>query len=156
MISKKAKYALKALEYIAKHEKEGPLTISTVSKGQDIPKKFLEAILLELKRDGILQSWQGKQGGYALQRKPKDINIGHVIRLIDGPLAFVPCVSYKFYRTCEECFDEETCGLKSVMSIVRENTNKVFEKMTLAEVLKRESMLLQVKKPARKAASQKK
>lgn len=141
MLSKKAKYALKALEYIAKHNDEAPILISEISKEQNIPQKFLEAILLELKRDGILQSRKGKYGGYLLHKKPKDINIGHVIRLIDGPIALVPCVSYKFYHPCSECKDEATCGLRYAMKQLREASNKILDRFSLAEIVRKETEL---------------
>jgi len=141
MLSKKAKYALKALEYIAKHNDEGPILISEISEKQKIPKKFLEAILLELRKDGILQSRKGKNGGYLLHKKPKDINIGHIIRLIDGPIALVPCVSYKFYHPCPECKDEKTCGLRYAMHQLREASNKILDRFSLAEIVRKEAEL---------------
>lgn len=141
MISKKAKYALKALEYIAKHNEQGPILISEISERQRIPKKFLEVILLELKRDGILQSKMGKNGGYYMLKDPREVNIGHIIRLIDGPIALLPCVSYKYYEKCAECEDEATCGLRNLMAQVREANNKILNKVSLAEIVKREQML---------------
>ena len=145
MLSKKCKYALKALEYIAKKSDEDPILISEISEAQNIPKKFLEAILLELKKDGILQSRKGKNGGYFLRQSAKDINIGHIIRLIDGPIALIPCVSYKFYEPCAECVDEDTCGLRNVVQEVREATNKILSKVTLADMLFREKKLTRKK-----------
>ena len=141
MLSKKAKYALKALEYISKNNDRGPILISEISEKQRIPKKFLEVILLELKRDGILQSKMGKSGGYYLIKKPSEVNVGHIIRLIDGPIALLPCVSYKFYQPCDECEDEATCGLRDVMAQLREATGKILEKVSMAEILKREKKL---------------
>ena len=141
MLSKKCKYALKALEYIAKKGGEQPILIAEISDQQNIPKKFLEAILLELKKDGILQSRKGKYGGYSLRQSAKEINIGHIIRLIDGPIALIPCVSFKFYERCVECNDEATCGLRDAVKEVREATNKILSKVTLADLLKREQRL---------------
>lgn len=141
MLSKKAKYAIKSLEFIAKQKQDHPILISEVSKRAKVPRKFLEAILLELKKDGILSSKLGKYGGYNLRKKPKEINIGHVIRLIDGPIALVPCVSYKFYERCLECENEATCGLRDAMHQLREGTNKLLDKISLAEILKREQRL---------------
>ena len=146
MLSKKAKYALKALEYIAKHNDEAPILIAEISKKQNIPKKFLETILLELKRDGILQSRKGKHGGYLLHKKPKDINIGHIIRLIDGPIALVPCVSYKFYHPCSECENEATCGLHYAMKQLREASNKILDRFSLAEIVRKETELKKSRK----------
>ena len=152
MLSKKAKYALKGLEYIAKHNDSAPILITEIADKQNIPRKFLEAILLELRRDGILDSKVGKNGGYFLRVPAKDINIGHVIRLIDGPIALIPCVSYKFYRPCEECAKEATCGLRDVMAELREATNKILEKVSLAEILLREEKL---RKSVKKKVSKK-
>jgi Rrf2 family protein len=141
MLSKRCKYALKALEYIAKQQGTHPILIAEISEQQHIPKKFLEAILLDLRRDGILQSKMGKNGGYSLRIPASEINIGHVIRLIDGPIALIPCVSYKYYERCAECTDEVTCGLRDVVREVREATNKILSKVTLADMLKRELRL---------------
>jgi len=146
MLSKKAKYALKALEYIAKHNDEAPILISEISEQQNIPKKFLETILLELRRDGILESRKGKNGGYLLNKKPKDINIGHIIRLIDGPIALVPCVSYKFYHPCTECKDEKTCGLRYAMYQLREASNKILDRFSLAHIVSKEAELKKLRK----------
>lgn len=146
MLSKRCKYALKALEYIAKQDGNHPILIAEISEQQNIPKKFLEAILLDLRRDGLLQSRMGKNGGYSLRLPATEINIGHVIRLIDGPIALIPCVSYKFYEPCAECTDEETCGLRNIVHEVREATNKILSKVTLADLLKREKRLSQNKR----------
>ncbi|MBK8414182.1 MAG: Rrf2 family transcriptional regulator [Bacteroidetes bacterium] len=143
MLSKKAKYALKALEYLARQEKDIPVHISEISTQQKIPRKFLEVILLELNRAGILQSKKGKAGGYLLLKKPEEIYIGSVIRLFDGPLALTHCVSYKYYQRCEECVDEATCGIRNLMQELREATNKILSKTSLANILKREKKLIQ-------------
>lgn len=148
MLSKKAKYALKALEYLAEHQSTGPLRISEIADSQGFPQKFLEAILLELRKDGILRSKLGKTGGYMLNKAPKDILLGHVIRLLDGPIALVPCVSYKYYAPCEECTDEVTCGLRQVFGEVREATNQILDNVSLEDVLQRKSQL--IKKAKRK------
>lgn len=142
MLSKKAKYALKALEFIATHREEGPLRISEIAEEQGIPQKFLEAILLELRKDGVLRSKLGKSGGYLLNKDPKDIRLGHVIRLMDGPIALVPCVSFKYYSRCEECIDEATCGLREVFGEVREATNHILDNVSLADILSRSRKLM--------------
>ncbi len=147
MLSKKAKYALKALEYLAEQKSAEPLRISDIADSQGFPQKFLEAILLELRKDGILRSKLGKTGGYLLNKDPKDIRLGHVIRLLDGPIALVPCVSFKYYAPCEECTDEITCGLRQVFGEVREATNHILDNVSLADVLQRKNALV---KKARK------
>ena len=141
MLSKKAKYALKALEYIAKQSDINPILISEISEAQNIPKKFLEAILLDLKRAGILQSKKGKFGGYNLRQSAEEINLGTVIRHIDGPISLIACVSDKFYEPCSECENEATCGLRSVVKEVREATTGILTNVTLADILKREQRL---------------
>ena len=141
MLSKKAKYALKALEYIAKQSDINPILISEISAAQNIPKKFLEAILLELKRAGILKSKKGKFGGYNLQQSADEVNLGFIIRLIDGPISLIACVSDKYYERCAECENEATCGLRSVVNEVREATTNILTNVTLADVIKREQRL---------------
>jgi Rrf2 family protein len=141
MLSKKAKYALKALEYLARNNDRRPLLIAEIASSQRIPKKFLELILLELKKSGVLESRKGKQGGYALAREAEAIQIGEVVRLIDGPIAMVSCVSEKAYAPCAECIDEQTCGLKIIMAEVREATISVLNKLSIADILKCEDRL---------------
>jgi Rrf2 family protein len=143
MLSKKAKYALKALEYLAKSPVDSPVLIAVIAHEQKIPRKFLETILLELKNEGVLKSKMGKNGGYSLLVPANKINIGSIIRLIDGPVSFVSCVSEKYYKPCAECKTESTCGLKSMMAEVREATIKVLEKITLQEIVNREKLLSQ-------------
>ena len=149
MLSKKAKYALKALEYMAENKGNTPLKISQIAEEQNIPQKFLEAILLELRKDGLLRSRLGKTGGYLLNKAPEEIRLGHVIRLLDGPIALVPCVSYKYYAPCEECPDEATCGWRDVFGDVREATNQILDTMSLADVIKRKRQLVRKVKSKR-------
>lgn len=149
MLSKKAKYAIKALVKLAKDYKKGPILISEISEQERIPKKFLEAILLELKNAGILNSRKGKGGGYYLLKNPEDVELAHVIRLFDGALALQPCVSYNYYEKCEECIDEEICGIRSVIREVREATVTILKHNTLASIIKREEELRQLQKKAK-------
>ncbi|MFN3403079.1 MAG: RrF2 family transcriptional regulator [Cytophagaceae bacterium] len=141
MLSKKTKYAIKALVKLAKEYQKGPILISTISECEKIPKKFLEAILLELRYAGFVNSRKGKGGGYYLIKNPKDVDLANVIRLFDGPLALLPCVSYKYYEKCEECIDETTCGIRSVIAEVREETVKVLKNNSLADIISREEAL---------------
>src|SRR3954471_21215314 len=115
MLTRKSKYGLKALLVLAEDVDRGPVLISELADRQRLPKKFLEAILLELKRHGLLHSKKGKGGGYLLGRKATEITVGQVIRVLDGPLALIPCVSQTAYRRCEECADEKTCGVRLAM-----------------------------------------
>jgi Rrf2 family protein len=132
MLTKKSKYGLKALLVLAESSGSGPVLVSDLAEEQGLPKKFLEAILLELKRHGILQSKKGKGGGYLLGRDPADITLGQVIRVLDGPLALIPCVSQTAYMKCEECVDERTCGIRLAMKEVRDATADILDHTTLA------------------------
>lgn len=139
MLSKKTKYALKALMSLAEEPAGVPLMIGTLAARARLPKRFLELILLELKGIGVVNSRKGKQGGYFLNRDPKDIALGHVIRTLDGPLALLPCVSKTAYKPCAECVDERTCGLRLVMLEVRNATAGILDDTTLADMLEREA-----------------
>lgn len=137
MISKKTKYALKALIYLAREFDKGPILISELAQEEKIPKKFLEFILLTLKNSGILMSRKGKGGGYYLGKAPSEVSLGRVIRILEGPLAPVPCVSETAYAKCEECGDEGTCGIRMVMKDVRNAIADILDNTTLADVLER-------------------
>lgn len=144
MISKKTKYAINALVHLAKKEDEGPIVISEIAEAENIPQKFLEAILLNLKKAGVLASKKGKGGGYYLLQSPDEINLADVMRLFDGPIAFLPCVTYKYYERCEECKDEETCGIRDVFFEVRNKTVELLKAASLSEIVKRESALIKI------------
>jgi Rrf2 family protein len=133
----KSKYGLKALLALAQEAGQGPVLVADLAKRDAIPKKFLEAILLELKRHGIVQSKKGKGGGYFLRRKPSEVTFGEVIRVLEGPLAMVPCVSQMAYAKCAECIDEQTCGVRLAMKDVRDATAEILDNTTLAGVNKK-------------------
>lgn len=135
MISQRAKYALRALVALAKARPEQPLMISEISRGQKIPKKFLEQILLELKRAGIVMSRRGRLGGYALLRAPEKVTFGEVLRLIDGPIAPLPCLSKIAYRRCADCADEAGCEIRHVFARVAIATREVLDRTTLADAV---------------------
>jgi Rrf2 family protein len=134
MLSRKSKYGLKALLVLAREAGRGPVLVSELADRDRIPKKFLEAILLELKRHGVVHSRKGRGGGYFLRRKPTEITFGEVIRVLDGPLAAVPCVSKLAYMKCVECVDEEMCGVRLAMKEVRDATADILDNTTLADV----------------------
>jgi Rrf2 family protein len=134
MLSKKAKYGLKAMAILAKEYGNGPLLIGEIAKRERIPPKFLELILLELKKKGFLQSKKGKGGGYYLSKLPETISVGSLIRALDGPIALLPCVSQMAYERCAECPDEESCGIRMVFKEVRDSTNSILERITLAQM----------------------
>ncbi|TRZ44201.1 RrF2 family transcriptional regulator [Robertkochia solimangrovi] len=134
MLSKKTKYGLKALTYIARKKSKAPVLISEISEKENISKKFLEIILLQLKNTGFLGSKKGKGGGYYLIREPEDITIASLIRILEGPIAMLPCVSLNFYEKCDDCPDEMECSLSKLMIEVRDSTLKVLENTTLADL----------------------
>ena len=136
MISRKTKYGLQALIYLTKKYGKGPVLIAELAKKERIPKKFLESILLVLKNKGILQSKKGKGGGYALARPPHAITMGEVIRVLEGPLAPVPCVRHTAYRKCEECRDENTCEIRMVMKQVRDAIANILDNTNLVDLVK--------------------
>lgn len=137
MLSQKAKYGLKALLAMAAEYGHGPILISDLAQREGIPKKFLESILLELKNHGVLQSKKGLGGGYQLAKSPTAISLGRVIRIMDGPLAPLPCASETAYRRCDECVDETTCGIRMVMREVRDATARILDGTSLADVIQR-------------------
>jgi Rrf2 family protein len=134
-MSRKARYALRALYALSADDTRGPVLIADLASREKIPRKFLEAILLELKNAGVLKSKKGKGGGYSLARSPDRITMGEVIRVIDGPLAPIPCVSERSFVRCEECVDETTCGTRQVMKKVRDAIAVILDGTTLADVL---------------------
>lgn len=135
MLTSKTKYALHALILLAQAERGESVLIADVARRGKIPQNYLERILLELKMRGVLQSRKGKGGGYALRRRPQDIRIGDIVRLMDGPLAQVPCVSQTAYAPCKECVDERTCAIRSVMKDVRDAIANILDGTTLADLV---------------------
>lgn len=134
MLSQKTKYALQALSYLASHYNEGPVLIPTIAQVKKIPLRFLENILHQLKKEGLLQSFRGRQGGYALLVAPGDISLAKVIRLVDGPIAMLSCVSLHFYEPCEGC-TEQICGLRRTMAVARDAVLAVLERKTLLDIM---------------------
>lgn len=141
MLSKKTKYAIKALLHLAKNFGNGPTLIGELSSKENIPKKFLESILLDLRKQGLLGSKMGAGGGYYLLKKPNEIVLSQVLRATGGPIALIPCVSLNFYESCSDCPDESTCGLKQVMEEVRDATLKILSTTSLEDILQREDKL---------------
>ena len=134
MLTRRTKYGLKALLLLAREHERGPLLASEIAEREGIPTKFLQLILLDLARRGIVQGRRGRGGGYRLARPPAEIHFGEVIRTLEGPLALTPCVSVTAYRRCEECADEEACGIRLVMKEVRDSTARLLEGADLASV----------------------
>jgi len=135
VLSQRTRYALKAMVRLARTPEGEPVQIATLAESEDIPRKFLEIILVELKRQNLVQSLRGKRGGYRLARPAEQITFGEVIRITEGPLALVPCVSRTAYRPCEDCKDETACAINRVMAMVRDETARILDATTLADVI---------------------
>lgn len=136
MLSKKTKYGLKALTFIARSESDAPSQVSEIAKHEQIPQKFLESILLTLRKAGVLGSKKGKHGGYYLRMQPSEILMTDVMRVLEGPIAMVPCVSLNYYEKCDDCPDEATCSVHKLMIEVRDSTLNVFRNTTLEDLSK--------------------
>ena len=134
MLSKKSQYALKALSYLVEKQQEGPILISEISEKKKIPLKFLENILLELKKAEILDSKKGKGGGYFFRENPGNVKLAKIIRLVNGPIAMLPCISLNFYEKCEDC-NEDHCGLHDVLIEVRDASLKILEEKTILDLV---------------------
>ncbi len=134
MLSKKTKYGIKALVHLARQKDRIPVQISVISQSENISQKFLESILLTLRKNGMLGSKKGKGGGYYLLKDPKDIPMTTVMRLLEGPIAMVPCVSLNFYEKCDDCPDENLCAVHKIMLKVRDNTLEIFRHTSLADL----------------------
>lgn len=135
MLSAKAKYGLKAMLFLAEHEGGGGIQGALIAESGNIPKKFLDSILLELKNAGLLRSKKGKGGGYALAKPAARITAGEIIRILDGPLALLPCASVTAYRPCEDCNDEAACQVRRLMQKVRDATAEILDNTTLRDML---------------------
>ncbi|HTR34416.1 MAG TPA: Rrf2 family transcriptional regulator [Bryobacteraceae bacterium] len=135
-ISKRTQYGLKAVIALARRYGEGPVLIATLANEERIPIKFLEGILLDLKSRALLESKKGKGGGYQLSRPPEAITVGSVIRMLEGPLAPLPCASETAFRACQECADVENCTTRIIMRQVRDAIADVLDKTTLADLIR--------------------
>ena len=133
MLSKKAQYAFRALTHLVDKYDQGPVLISEIARKKRIPLKFLENILLQMKKAGILESKKGKGGGYFIREHPSKTSIAAVVRIVDGPIAMLPCVSLYFYKKCKNC-DERNCGLHGIMEAVRDAQLNILENRTLNDL----------------------
>jgi Rrf2 family protein len=137
MLTMKTRYAFKALAVLAEKSNQEPTLSGEIAEQELIPKKFLEAILRELRQHGIVVAQRGRGGGYTLARKPEEISLATVIRALDGPIAPVPCLSRMAYRRCEECKSEKTCGVRLVLKDLHEATTTILERTSLADLVRR-------------------
>ena len=136
MLSKKTKYGLKALAFLASREDRKPIQISEIAKHENISQKFLESILLTLRKAGLLGSKKGKGGGYYLFKEPKEIQMTAVMRVLEGPIAMIPCDSLNFYEKCDDCPDENRCAVNKLMIAVRDSALEVYRNTTLADIIR--------------------
>ncbi|MGJ8683357.1 MAG: RrF2 family transcriptional regulator [Nonlabens sp.] len=136
MLSRKTKYGIKALTYLARLDDKEPVSISTIADAENIPHKFLEAILLELRKNSVLGSRKGKGGGYYLMQSPDTVRMSTVHRILEGPIAMLPCVSLNYYEKCDDCIDEDLCSVNRLMIQVRDNTLEILENQTLRDLIR--------------------
>jgi len=136
MLSKKTKYGLKALAYLGTQKDKEPVQIMEIAKHENISQKFLESILLSLRKAGFLGSKKGKGGGYYILKSPEDILMTDVMRVLEGPISMVPCVSLKFYKECDDCPDEAACSVHRLMIMVRDANLAVYRENTLDDIIK--------------------
>lgn len=135
MISQRAKYALRALVALARAEADRTIMISELSTSCSIPKKFLEQILLDLKHHDLVRSKRGKFGGYQLNRQPSEITFGEVLRIVDGPIALLPCLSKISYRRCKDCSDEANCEIRRVFAQVAQSSRDILDNTNLFDAM---------------------
>ena len=135
MLTQKTRYSILALSRLAKEYGKGTLMINEIAESEKIPKRFLESILLELKKNGYLGSKLGKNGGYYLMKDPKTINLLEIVRLFEGSIAMLKCTSEKFYEPCEHCKDEENCRIRGTFKDIREYTYNKLAETTLAMLI---------------------
>lgn len=133
MLSKKTQYALQALSYMVEKHTDDPILIAEIARQKNIPIKFLENILLSLRKAGILESKKGKHGGYFFAQAPEKIKLSSIFRIIEGPIALLPCVSLNFYEKCADC-NEKKCGINKVMAAVRDNTLAILDNKTVSDL----------------------
>ena len=133
MIAQKTRYALRSLLYLAESHGGAPVQLGRIAETQRIPPKYLELIMLDLKRGGLVKSNRGPKGGYKLARTPDQISFGEVVRSMEGPIALVPCASVNFYAPCGDCHDEATCAIRRAFSILRDQSTTLLDSISLAQ-----------------------
>lgn len=133
MLAQKTRYALRSLLYLVEEGDGAPVQLARIAETQRVPPKYLELIMLDLKRAGMVRSTRGPRGGYVLGRDPTDISFGEIVRVMEGPIALVPCASVNFYEPCGDCQDEESCAIRRAFAIVREQSATLLEGISLSE-----------------------
>ena len=133
MLAQKTRYALRSLLYLVERGGDAPVQLAEIASTQQIPSKYLELIMLDLKRAGLVKSIRGPKGGYTLGRDPKSVSFGEIVRVTEGPIALVPCASVNFYARCGDCHDEATCAIRRAFATVRDQSSAILEGISLAE-----------------------
>ena len=133
MLAQKTRYALRSLLYLAEQGGGAPVQLASIASSQRVPPKYLELIMLDLKKAGMVRSTRGPKGGYALARPPKEISFGEVVRAMEGPIALISCASENFYAPCGDCHDEQSCAIRRAFAIVRDRTTEILDSISLAE-----------------------
>ncbi len=152
MLSNRTKYAIKALLAVYRDTGGKPVHIYDIAKNENIPQKFLELIMLDLKKTGVINSKRGKGGGYYLTAEPAEIRIGTIIRALEGPIALLACASVTKYKKCDDCFDETACSLRHLMQEVREKTAEILDKTTLIDLAKKGNFIEELEIPFKMSA----
>ncbi|HTN19868.1 MAG TPA: Rrf2 family transcriptional regulator [Pelobium sp.] len=142
MLTKRTKYAIKALIALARSKDNKPMLIAEIATQEGLPKRFLESILLDLKRAKILSSKMGSGGGYFLMQNASAIKVSEIIRILDGPIALLPCVSLNFYQRCEECKDELTCSVREMMQKVRDASLNIMGNTSIEDLMEKEQEMI--------------
>jgi Rrf2 family protein len=145
LLTKRTKYAIKALIALARSKDNKPMLIAEIAIQEGLPKRFLESILLDLKRAKILSSKMGSGGGYFLMQNASAIKVSEIIRILDGPIALLPCVSLNFYQRCEECKDELTCSVREMMQKVRDASLNIMGNTSIADLMEKEQEMINKK-----------
>lgn len=133
MLSQRTRYTIRALQHLARRYGQGPIHLAEIAETQNIPAKFLTVILSELSREGLIATQRGRDGGYWLALPPMDIRYGDILRMTNGALALVPCASRFAHEPCKNCVPEETCELRRIMLLVRDETAAILDRLTLAD-----------------------
>jgi len=133
MLAQKTRYALRSLLFLVEEGKGNPVRLARIAETQRVPPKYLELIMLDLKKAGLVRSTRGPRGGYVLGRLASEISFGEIVRVMEGPIALVPCASVNFYARCGDCHDEETCAIRRAFSLLREQSANLLEGISLSE-----------------------
>ena len=135
MLSQRGRYALKAMTYLARTVDTGPKQLAAIAASGNIPPKYLEKVMGDLRKAGLVTSARGRYGGYTLARAPAETMFGEIMRVTDGPIALISCVSQSAYRRCEDCPNEEKCQLHGIMSSVRDEVSAILDTTSLAAII---------------------